>query len=183
LKWANDLGVNWINLNELEFSERNSHILNHKNFKLKNDISAGVKGSEESAFNILKKVALRNYDIGVHYCSASFKDGIQLSNRIKRRAKNIVRSHEIISDEGTIIKGVIYTKRNNLYNLYNSIKKEFKIMDTHIYLDEEKERIEIGVWILEEIAELLMKRKIKCYMIEEYPTADRLEVELIPLPL
>jgi pyruvate formate-lyase activating enzyme-like uncharacterized protein len=50
-------------------------------------------------------------------------------------------------------------------------------------LNKEKKRIEVGLWILEKIAPTLKKRGLQCFMIEEYPTADGLEVERTPLPL
>jgi pyruvate formate-lyase activating enzyme-like uncharacterized protein len=183
VKWANDIGINWINLNELEYSERNADKLNFLNYSVKDDISAAVTGSQESANNVLTMVADKNFEIGVHYCSSSFKDGIQLKNRIKRRAKNIVKAHEVISDDGTLLKGVIYTKNMSLQELYESIKHEFNIGDKHILLNGKKKRIELGLWILEKISSELKERGLECYMIEEYPTVDELEVERIPLPL
>ena len=47
-----------------------------------------------------------------------------------------------------------------------------------IFIDSERNRIEIASWIVEELADEL---PFKCYISEEYPTADRLEVERIPL--
>ena len=47
----------------------------------------------------------------------------------------------------------------------------------------DKNRIELGLWILEKIAGDLKKQGFECYMVEEYPTADQLEVERAPLPL
>jgi len=44
--------------------------------------------------------------------------------------------------------------------------------------DDEKGRIETSPFILDEIAD---KLSYKCYLVEEYPTADRLEVEREPL--
>jgi len=125
-------------------------------------------------------VAQNDFKIGVHYCSSSFKDGIQLSNRIKRRAKNVAKDYEIISDEGTLIKGVIYTK-SSLKELFHFIKNEFNVDDDLIFLG--KNRIEIALWVLEEIVPILIKRGVDCYMVEGYPTADKLEVERTPLPL
>ena len=183
VEWANDMGINWINLNELEYSERNADNLNCRNYSVKNDISAAVNGSQESANNILTMVIDEDFKIGVHYCSSSFKDGVQLTNRIKRRAKNIVKAHEVISDDGTLLNGVIYTKNMPLQKLYKSIKQEFNVRDEHIFLNDKKKRLELGLWVLEKISPELKKRRLECYMIEEYPTADRLEVERIPLPL
>ena len=184
VKWANDMGLKWINLNELEFSERNCDALIRRKYAVKDDISAAVKGSQKSALRVLDMIANENLKIGVHYCSSSFKDGIQLTNRIKRRANNVARDHEIISDDGTLIKGIIYSEdANSLQKFHLSLKQEFNIPDNHIFLNKEKNRIEIGLWILEKIAPVLKKRKLQCYMVEEYPTADGLEVERSPLPL
>lgn len=181
IKWAENIGINWINLNELEYSETNSEKLNKKGYTVKDDISAAVKGSQDTAAKVLEMVAENDFKTGVHYCSSSFKDGIQLRNRIKRRANNIAKDYETITDDGTLIKAVIYTKDMPLEELYTLLKKEFKIKDRYIFLD--RNRIEIALWILEEIAPALIKRGFECFMIEEYPTADRLEVERTPLPL
>ncbi len=181
ISWADGVGIKWVNLNELEFSETNAEELTKRGFTVKNDISAAVKGSQETAYKVIYDILNEDFEVGVHYCSSSFKDGIQLRNRIKRRAKNVAREYEIISDEGTLVKGVIYTKEIPLEELYNSLKKEFEVEDEHIFLD--KNRIEIALWILEKISPVLKQRGLECFMVEEYPTADALEVERTPLPL
>lgn len=183
ITWSNNNGLQWINLNELEYSERNVEFLNNRKYMVKNDISAAVKGSQETAITIMNMVKNENLDIGVHYCSVSFKDGIQLKNRIKRRARNIVKAHETISDEGTILKGVVCKPGNSLIKLLNLLKEEYNIPDKFLFADVEKNRIEISFWILEIIAKDLTQKGYKCFIVEEYPTADRLEVERIPLPL
>jgi pyruvate formate-lyase activating enzyme-like uncharacterized protein len=184
VKWADDNGVRWVNLNELEFSERNADFLNQRKFVVKNDVSAAVKDSQESALDVLKMASEKDLDVGVHYCSSSFKDGVQLTNRIKRRACNVARPYDVITDEGTFLKGVIEIKRDNsLQTVYKSLKKEFDLKDGYIFLNEGKNRIEIALWVLEKIAMVLRQRGFMCYMVEEYPTADGLEVERTPLPL
>ena len=183
ISWANNIGIKWVNLNELEFSETNAEKLNNRGFTVKDDISAAVKGSQESANCVIDMISKEGFEIGVHYCSSSFKDGIQLKNRIMRRAKNIAKVYEVISDEGTLLKGVIYTQNMSLEKLYEALKKEFEIENNYIFLNNEKKRIEIALWILEKIALDLKKRGLECYMVDEYPTADGLEVERTPLPL
>jgi len=183
IRWADEVRVNWVNLNELEFSERNCDALSEKGFSVKDEISAAVKGSQEAAVYVLNKVATEDLDVGVHYCSVSFKDGVQLSNRIKRRAQNVAKSYEIISDEGTLIKGVIYSATTSAKELYAVLRRQYEIPEKFLFLDKEKNRVEIGLWILETIAPALKKQAYECYMVEEYPTADRLEVERAPLPL
>ena len=182
IQWADDQKLNWVNLNELEFSERNAEAFHKKGYFVKDDISAAVHGSQETAYNVLKMIQQEDFDIGVHYCSVSFKDGVQLKNRIKRRAKNVAKEFEVITKEGTILKGAIYKSDVSLRQLFLFLKREYDIPEKFLIIDKEKDRIEIGLWILEKIAEDLTRKGCKCFMVEEYPTADRLEVERCPLP-
>lgn len=181
ITWANNFNIKWINLNEYEFSETNAKELIKKNYTVKNDISAAVKGSQESAYKIIDLFSKKDIKIGIHYCSSSFKDGIQLRNRIKRRAKNIAKTYEIITEDGTLLKGIILSKNVSLNKIYNILKKQFKIKQNNILHNHEKNRIEIAPWILEKISPKLKKHGFECYIVEEYPTADALEVERIPL--
>ncbi len=183
VNWADDVGVKWVNLNELEFSETNAEQLKNKGYTLIDDVSSAVKGSQDTAYCVLDMASKNDLDIGIHYCSSSFKDGIQLRNRIKRRAKNIAKKYEIISDDGTLLKGVIFSQKTPLKELYIFLKQEYEIEDDFVFLNKGKNRIEIGLWILEKIAIDLRKKGFECFMIEEYPTADALEVERMPLPL
>ena len=182
IMWANEIGIKWVNLNELEYSETNAKILNDKGFDVKDDISASVMGSQESAYNVIKKISQKDLDVGIHYCSSSFKDATQLRNRIKRRAKAIARDYDVITEEGTLLKGVIYAKKMSLNNLYDFLKKEYKVQNNQLYVNKEKKRIEVNILFLQRIAADLKKKDLKCFLIEEYPTADNLEVERIPLP-
>lgn len=160
--------VDFINLNELEFSSTNWQEMVKRGYRQKSDISSAVKGSEELALDLLEM----NFGTSVHYCSASFKDGVQLTNRIKRRAKNIARPGDIITEEGTLIKGVIIT--DNPDSLIDELVSVYEVPEEMICYNDKKNRIEINIYILEEIYEDL---DADCYGVEEYPTADRLEVE------
>ncbi len=180
VRWASDQGINWINLNELEYSESNTQALRSRDMKVKDDISYAVKGSEETARKVL---GLKDLDIGIHYCTSSFKDGIQLRNRINRRAENIARDYEVITKDGTILKGIIITLDGDIDAVYQDIKDRYDVEGELIDLNRERRRIEIAAWILEDIAKNLVDSGLHCYLIEEYPTADRLEVERSPLPI
>lgn len=182
ISWANEQGIQWINLNELEFSERNAMAFNARGYLVKNDISAAVLGSEETARKIVSMVQKKDFDIGVHYCSVSFKDGIQLKNRIIRRAKQVAKPFDVVTKEGTLVKGAIYPSGVSLQPLCSLLKKTYKVPSHLLYLDSEKKRIELAAWLLEKIAPILSKQGYRCYIVEEYPTADRLEVERVPLP-
>jgi len=182
LTWANEQGVQYINLNELEFSERNCDEFLKKGYQVKNAISAAVKGSQQTATTIMQKAQQENLQIGVHYCSVSFKDGVQLKNRLIRRASHIATPYDVITDEGTLIKGVIYPDDHSLASLLSVLQKTQMLPSRLFRLDYEKERIEIAAWVLQKIAPALTKQGFRCFIVEEYPTADRLEVERTPLP-
>lgn len=183
IQWADHQEIKWINLNELEFSERNVDSLLKKGYSVKNELSAAVLNSQQTAYEIIKEIQHQHLNIGVHYCSVSFKDGIQLKNRILRRAKNTAKDYEIITDEGTLLKGIIQPVNTSIIQLHQWIQQTYNIQEKYIAINKEKNRIEIGVWILEKIAESIQQQGHHCFMIEEYPTADHLEVEKIPLPL
>ena len=181
IEWAENIGLNWVNLNELEFSERNADNLIKRGLTVKDDISASVKGSEETAKEILKVMEEKQLDIGIHYCSASFKDGIQLRNRIMRRAENIVKPYEVITEDGTLLLGIIQPSKNiSITELESILKNRYGIKK--IYINIHKNRFETSIPTVRKLASKLIEEDIKCFIIEEYPTADRLEVERIPLP-
>lgn len=183
IHWANSNDLKWVNLNELEFSEKNAENLIKRKFNVKDEISAAVAGSQETAHKVIEKIASEDLKIGVHYCSSSFKDRIQLRNRILRRAGNIAKQHDVITDEGMLLKGIVLHKKMTLSNVYCFIRDQFKIDVKYIYVDNEKNRIEVASWILEKIAKELNNKGFEVYLVEEYPTADRLEVERVALPL
>jgi pyruvate formate-lyase activating enzyme-like uncharacterized protein len=166
-------GAQFMNLNELEFSESNWQELKKRGFEVKDDISSAVLDSEETA----QKVA-ENFpeNMTLHYCSSSFKDATQLRKRIMRRARNISTPLDLITEDGTFIRGIIECPHPE--GTVSEIKKEFDIPTELIRFDTEKNRIEIAAWILEKIYNEVDGQS---FIVEEYPTADRLEVERHPL--
>jgi len=172
VKFADDAGLDFVNLNELEFSETNWRSLRTLGLDVRDDVSAGVRGSEKSALDLLKLET----DVPLHYCSAAFKDGVQLRRRIMRRAKNVRRPHEILTKDGTFLKGIVETDDLSMTGAW--ILNKFDVPGDLIWSNPRKKRLEIAPWVLEEIAGEL---DMPAYIIEEYPTADRLEVERIPL--
>jgi pyruvate formate-lyase activating enzyme-like uncharacterized protein len=181
ISWADQHGVRWVNLNELEFSERNCGAFLRRGYLVKNDISAAVNGSQTTARAVLRMSHKENLRIGVHYCSLSFKDGVQLKNRITRRANHIAKPYDVITKDGTLIKGVIYPSNLSLAQVRSYLKKTWNVPPHLLFVDTEKKRVELAPWLLEKIAPNLPKTQYHCFIVEEYPTADRLEVERIPI--
>jgi pyruvate formate-lyase activating enzyme-like uncharacterized protein len=183
IQWADTHNIQYINLNELEFSERNASALIQRDYHGKNDLSAAVHGSQETAINILQNLAPLDLNIGIHYCSVSFKDGIQLRNRIKRRAHITKKPFQEITRDGTFIFGIITPPKYKLDTVFKELQDQHKIPPELIEINILKNRIELAEWILVDIAAQLLQKGYLCYLVEEYPTTDRLEVERIPLPL
>ena len=171
-EYAFSAGVSFMNLNELEFSESNWSMMEEHGYSLKDDISSAVAGSEETALAVMAALP----DLPIHFCSSSFKDGVQLRNRLKRRAEHIAREYDVITDDGTFIKGVIYAE--DLDEAASFMREEYDVPDELMFIDRERNRMEIAAWILEEVGPEL---PFRCYITEEYPTRDRMEVERTPI--
>ena len=165
-------GVSFVNLNELEFSESNWDMMKKNGYKLKDDISSAVRGSEETALALISSNPGRR----IHFCSSSFKDGIQLRRRLIRRANNTAKEYDVVTDEGTVLRGILYA--DDLDGAAEHLMTEYEVPDVLLFIDRKRNRIEVASWVLQELADEL---PYKCYIIEEYPTADRLEVERMPL--
>ncbi|MCQ2078884.1 MAG: radical SAM protein [archaeon] len=172
VEYAFEAGIDFMNLNELEFSESNWDMMATHNFLVKDELSSAVLGAEECAIHILNKYP----DYRIHFCSSTFKDSVQLRNRLTRRAEHIAKEYDVITDDGTLVKGIIYHR--NLDEALTYLKENYDVPDELMYLDSGRNRIEIAPWILEEVGAEL---PFKCYIVEEYPTEDRLEVERTPI--
>jgi hypothetical protein len=97
---------------------------------------------------------------------------VQLRNRLKRRAKSVASKGDVITEEGTLIKGVVegeYVEKASAL-----LREAYDVSDDLMHMDQEKGRLEVAPWVLKELEGEL---PFDSYIIEEYPTADRLEVE------
>jgi hypothetical protein len=172
IEFADRNGLDFVNLNELEFSATNAEALKDRGFEVIDDVSSAVKGSSVMAKRLLRQ----ERRVAVHFCTSSFKDAVQLRNRIKRRARRVAEKHDLVTDEGLLIKGIVVTPDPE--SLATRLRSEYDVPVTMMKVDAERGQLEVAPWILEDIfAELEME----CYIIEVYPTADRLEVERRPL--
>lgn len=174
--------VNFLNINELEFSETNAYQLKMRGYRLDKNSMVAVEGSENTAMALLEW-ALNNTDLNIHYCPSRFKGGVQLKNRLVRRAKNVAKPYEKVTREGLLLKGVInFDESKKDINQIYSIFRRYKISDQLIYYNKEKSRIETSVRVVKKIAEEAKRKGFKVGILEEYPTEQpRLETEYTPL--
>jgi pyruvate formate-lyase activating enzyme-like uncharacterized protein len=182
----NEIGVKFLNINELEYSETNYVILKQKGFTEKNDFSSEILGSEETAQKVIKYFREKNenesnkFKLIIHYCPSALKDGIQMKNRLINRAKNIAKDYDIITDEGLILRGIISFKDlddiDEVIDILEYNEIPYETIDNNLYL---------SPYILEELIDELKKInydiKFSAYISERYPTSDGLEVERTPL--
>ena len=171
--WAEEEGFDFVNLNEMEYSDANYARMKVRGYEIKHDLSYGVKGADQAALRLLE----RPRSTTVHYCTSGYKDAWQLRTRIKRRAENIARPWDVVTEDGTLIKGVV--EGEGLRQLLRDLERRFHVPRDLMSLDAARQRLEIAPWILEEIAPRLGRPS---FVVEEYPTADALEVERIRLP-
>ena len=169
VKYAESIGMDFVNLNELEFSESNWDMMDTYDFQVRDDISSAVLGSEETALNVMRK----NRRMNIHFCSSSFKDGVQLRERLLRRAQHICKDYQAVTEDGTMVRGFLYTD--------DTAKAKAELIGLGIpedMMEVQQNKIEVAPWLLEDVADSV---RYKCYISEQYPTADRLEVERTPL--
>ena len=172
------MDVLFLNINELEFSQENYEALLGKGYKPRDDVSAAMDQSREKAMSILEYANEEGLALSVHYCSSGFKDSVQLRNRLIRRAETIGRAMDVVTDDGTILKGVVELVDSEPGNVVALLIDELGVSKELVEVDWDKKRVEVAPWALEKVAE---KIPFPCYIIEEYPTWDRLEVERTPL--
>lgn len=171
IDFSRRMDLDFINLNELEFSETNYGNLLGRNYEVKNDVESGAKDSQELAIQMVKE----SKDFTVHYCSASFKDGVQLKNRLKRRAKNVARPIDVVTDDGTVVKGVV--EGGKIEEIVASLMA-LGIPRSEMQINSARRRVEVAPWIIDD---LKGKIEFDIYQVEEYPTWDAIEVERVKI--
>lgn len=167
--YARSVGVDFVNLNELEFSESNWDMMDIHGYSVKDDVSSAVAGSEETAMKVLRR-APRGID--VHFCSSAFKDGIQLRRRLTRRALHTATPYQQVTEDGTVIRGFVKGDPSEVVRRL----VELNVPDELYAVTDGM--VEVAPWVLEDIHGRL---GMKAWLSEQYPTADGLEVERTPL--
>jgi uncharacterized protein len=183
--------VKFFNLNELELSDTIVNHYNPKNYKTKNNQSYAVKGSLETAKQILDYVQKNKFKSSVYFCSAFLKDRIQMGNRILRRAKGSAKKYDIITDEGMLVRGSIYLNElkpslNYRKNLETVNKKEIikkltllkKSLNFECDVDKNKLRIICSAINVEKNSKKIKNLGLIPAIVEEYPTNDAIEIEV-----
>ncbi|OYT62308.1 MAG: radical SAM protein [Thermofilum sp. ex4484_15] len=146
VRYLEEVRARFINLNELEFSEGNYLKLLERGYKLSRRYIVAARGSRKVALRVIKRALAENLDLTVHFCSARTKDALQTSLRMYRRAVNVAKPHEVVSDEGLLIKlnleGGLPEELREVYGVSNEI---------HIDLLNSIERQNLRLSLVEEL--------------------------------
>ena len=192
-KRAEEIGVSFLNINELEASETNFGKLVSMGMRLTNMESASIEGSASTAIEVLEwsQECLKN--LSVHFCSARFKDSVQMRRRLERRLEQTIREFEERDEQDPLlIVGVVRAvhgtqlEHEKLVMIHTMLQNQFDVPTDLMNIDETRKRIELAPWIIEEISEQLKEILVDIKDIEigiafEYPTWDRLQTMFNPL--
>jgi hypothetical protein len=176
LQTLDQIGVDFVNLNELEFSETNEDQLRERGYRVDPRNGWGVRGSRAVAERIVRESSL---SMPVHYCSSRFKDSVQLRQRLLRRAERTAPSFAERTSDGTVVLGIVEPQRvSDLPRWALAVAKRAGVGADDYRLDVVRRRVELGPAALRRAARRL---PWPAFEVEEYPTVDALEVERTPL--
>jgi len=176
LRALEGIGVDFVNLNELEFSETNEAKMRERGYRVDPRNGWGVRGSRAVAERIVREMSL---SIPVHYCSSRFKDGVQLRQRLKRRAERTAPAFAPRTEDGTVILGVVEAVDEvDLARWSVRVARRIGAARGDYRFDEARRRVEVSPFALRRAARRL---PWPAFEVEVYPTADALEVERMPL--
>ena len=176
LRALEEIGVDFVNLNELEFSETNESQLAGRGYRTDPRNGWGVRGSRAVAERIVREMRL---SVPVHYCSSRFKDGVQLRQRLLRRADRTAPAFAERTRDGTIVLGIVEPTRDlDLPRWARRIARATHAGPDDYRLDLGRRRVELAPDRLRRSARRLSD---PAFEVELYPTADALEVVRAPL--
>ena len=184
IEFAYKNNLKFVNLNEFEVTEANYKRLTKKGYHVKDETSVGVIGSEELALELLNKYKDRN--LILHFCTAKYKDRVQLKNRLIRRAKNFAKAFDEITEEGLIIRGRIkFIDTSFVERFAGYLKEDYEVEDNFIELHKKAGYLFTAWYIVEELADELAERfsgKIESIeIIHQYPYEEGIIVYVEPL--
>jgi pyruvate formate-lyase activating enzyme-like uncharacterized protein len=176
LRSLDRLHLDFINLNELEFSPTNETQLRARGYRVDPRNGWGVKGSRATAERLVREMHLAT---PLHYCSSRFKDGVQLRQRLLRRAERTAPSFAERTDDGTIRLGVVEARAGlSLPRVAAAIQAAGRLRSGDYRVDPARRRVELAPERLRRFARRL---PFPAFAVEVYPTDDALEVERTPL--
>lgn len=158
--------LDFLNINELEWGETNADEMRDRGYVLADGVHNAIDGAKDWADELVKNDK-------VHWCSSSFKDSVQLRERLKRIAENTARPFDEVTDDGTVVFGRLDLNpgtRDEVVARCRAVLEEGTFEDCG-------DRVEMAWWLLEENQKKLPGQKS---VVERYPDNGMI-VEVTPL--
>ncbi len=172
--------IRFVNLNELEFSdtEATHYTLGRKGFVPKDAYSYGVKGSAEMAVRMMLYSRKKQFPFSVYFCTSKLKDGVQLRNRLKRRAKNVALPFDEINEDGVLIRGVLTGENVDINAQREILLQSLGLKEDEMVYDPKKNRLLMDKKLVRKHKQMLKTLGLVPSIVAEYPTWDAMEVEV-----
>jgi hypothetical protein len=166
--YLDQIGAEFINLNEFEYCFPNSRSLKEKGYILKEESIASVQNSREEAYKFMEQMK-SDVSLKMHFCSIRAKDYYQLKNRYYRRAKHIKQPYEEITEEGLLIYGQIEGERDELVDLYDELRYESQLPLSFIEFAKDKIFLPYYLLIDDEFLEFFNQFNLEGFIVETLP--------------
>jgi pyruvate formate-lyase activating enzyme-like uncharacterized protein len=158
--------LDFLNINELEWGEANADEMRRRGYELSDGVHNAVSGAQAWAQRLCQHEK-------VHWCSSAFKDSVQLRERLKRIAGNTARPFDEVTDDGTVVYGVVEPDDGTMEACAALCRDEFGDGSFAPCGD----HIDMAWWVLTHLSESLPGKK---YIVERYPNGGMV-VEVTPL--
>jgi hypothetical protein len=192
LETMRGMAVQFLNLNELEITVGNHDNMEVRGFNLSTEITAGAAGSSELSIRMRDRVMAaaigapdsedgkirERYPYHLKFCTATYKDSGQLRRRFLRRGENTISPHEILTEDGTLVFGVIDCVPEDAEGWLEEIHEQTSLPRRFMYFDEDNGRIELPLVMAEELAEVIDE---PIALVEVQPTHERMEMTVVYL--
>ena len=166
--YLDEIGAEFINLNEFEYCSPNSQSLKERGFKLKEGTIASVERSDETAITLIKKIAPK-VKIKIHFCTIIAKDYWQLRERYLRRAKTIKLPYEEINEDGLLIFAQIEGDKIKIKEFKNILLNQLKVPRKFLSYDGLDIKLPLSFAIEEDLVKLIDQNNLKGYIVEITP--------------
>lgn len=188
----------FINFNELERADNHMSKLGEMGFLTTGKFSYAIEGSLELGLELLQYAEEKKYNLAAHVCTVKLKDGIQLTNRIKREAENVKKQFDVVDAEGILSRGALYLPAlapgvgyrrkleaankplllQQLHALLTKIQHDLCLSSEQIVLETQKMRLLLSRQHAKQHKKYFLKQGLLPALVKEYPTADQLELEV-----
>ena len=167
------IGGQFLNLNEFEVCEPNRKALMTRGFRRVDESIATIQGSRVYAERFLREFGV-DRGLHIHFCPVALKDGVQIRNRFIRRAENIRKPFETISEDGSLTYLQIEGGVAELKKLHQVLKDDSGVPENMMEVNLTEGKILLPDFLTEEddFLHLLEEFHIKAGVVEIMPFHD-----------